>query len=146
MPEDNNLKEVEIFNAHQQDTRKRAEFLAKAVFLIGGGALTLSINLFLSTTAPKLSPAYVCILRNGWWALFISMMLFILVLSVMLMRDYAFGERWRKKVNGENVDVSGSPGWPDAVMWALGILGMASFFYGLGSLAWVSSALLGKGA
>lgn len=144
MSEDNGLKEVEIFNAHQEDTRKRAEFLAKAVFLIGGGALTLSINLFLSTNAPKLSSDYVCILRNGWWALFVSMMLFVLVLGVMLTRDYAFGERWRKKLNGQNIDVSGSPSWPDVIMWALGILAIIAFFFGLGSLAWVSSALLGK--
>lgn len=143
MSEDNSLKEVEIFNAHQGDARKRAEFLAKAVFLIGGGALTLSINLFLSANAPSLSPGYACTLKTGWWALFISMMLFILVLAVMLMRDYAFGERWRKKLNGENIDVSGSPGLPDIVMWTLGILGMLAFFYGLGSLAWISSALLG---
>lgn len=144
MSEDNALKEVEIFNSHQEDSRKRAEFLAKAVFLIAGSALTLSINLFLSVDAPKLSPDHVCILRNGWWALFASMMLYILVLSVMLIRDYAFGERWRKKLYGQNVDASGNPGWPDAIMWALGILAIAAFFFGLGSLAWISSALLGK--
>lgn len=134
MPEDNALKEMEIFNAHQEDTRKRTEFLAKAVFLIAGSALTLSINLFLSADAPKLSLDYVCILRNGWWALFASMVLYILVLSVMLIRDYAFGERWRQKLNGQNVDASGNPGWPDAIMWTLGILAMAAFFFGLGSL------------
>lgn len=144
MSEDNALKEVEIFNVHQEDARKRTEFLAKAVFLIAGSALTLSINLFLSADAPKLSLDYVCILRNGWWALFASMMLYILVLSVMLIRDYAFGERWRKKLNGQNVDASGNPGWPDAIMWVLGILAIAAFFFGLGSLAWISSALLGK--
>lgn len=135
---------MEIFNAHQEDTRKRTEFLAKAVFLIAGSALTLSINLFLSADAPKLSLDYVCILRNGWWALFASMMLYILVLSVMLIRDYAFGERWRKKLNGQNVDASGNPSWPDAIMWVLGILAIAAFFFGLGSFAWISSALLGK--
>lgn len=145
MSEDNALKEVEIFNAHQEDTRKRTEFLAKAVFLIAGSALTLSINLFLSEDAPKLFPDYVCILKNAWWALFASMMLYILVLSVMLIRDYAFGERWRKKLNGQNVDVSGNPSWPDAIMWALGILAIVALFFGLGSLAWVSSALLSKG-
>ena len=135
---------MEIFNAHQEDTRKRTEFLAKAVFLIAGSALTLSINLFLSADAPRLSLDYVFILRNGWWALFASMMLYILVLSVMLIRDYAFGERWRKKLNGQNVDASGNPSWADAIMWALGILAIAAFFFGLGSLAWISSALLGK--
>lgn len=145
MSEDDRFKGFEIFNAHQEDSRKRTEFLAKAVFLIGGGALTLSINLFLGSNAPKLSPDFVCILRNGWWALFVSMMLYILVLAVMLMRDYVFGERWRKKLHGESVDARGVPGWPDVVMWVLGILGMLVFFYGLGSLAWVSSALLGKG-
>jgi hypothetical protein len=140
---DEQLKSLELFNAHQEDTRKRTEFLAKSVFLISGAALTLSINLFLGKGAPALEPCQVSLLRLGWLALFFSILGYVLVVSLMLIRDYRFGERWRKSINGQQVDVSGTPGGFDTVMWLLGTLSILSLLVGFGALAWVSSSLIG---
>ena len=140
---DDQLKSLDLFNAHQEDTRKRTEFLAKSVFLISGAALTLSINLFLGKDAPTLESWQVSLLRFGWLALFFSILGYVLVMSVMLIRDYRFGERWRKSIYGKQVDVSGTPGGFDAVMWLLGTLSILSLLAGLGALAWVASSLIG---
>ncbi|MBI5752903.1 MAG: hypothetical protein HZA59_12305 [Hydrogenophilales bacterium] len=140
----NDPKELELFNLHQEEARKRTEFLAKSVFLISGTGLTLSINLFLGDGAPTVAAESVTLLRVAWWALFASIVGYVLVLSIMLIRDYQFGERWRSKIHGENVDTRNTPGWLDGSMWALGTLSMLCFLFGIGGLAWVSSALLGS--
>lgn len=136
------FKELELFNAHQEDSRKRAEFMAKSVFLIGGTALTLSINLFLGKDAPKIQPQHLQMLQIAWAVLFCSIVGYIAVLSTMLIRDYSFGERWRKNLSGADLDTSGAPGWCDALMWVFGVGSVLSLVAGLGLLAWVSSSLL----
>lgn len=136
------IKETEMFNAHQEDSRKRAEFMAKSVFLIGGTALTLSINLFLGKDAPKIQAQDLQILQLAWVSLFVSIVGYLAVLSGMLIRDYTFGERWRKQLHGEDVDTSGNPGLCDALMWVFGSVSVLSLVAGLGGLAWVSNSLL----
>lgn len=140
---DDQLKNLELFNVHQEDSRKRAEFLAKSVFLISGTALTLSINLFLGKDAPSLTSCLATFLRSAWLALFVSILGYVFVMSVMLIRDYRFGERWRKSINGHQTDVSGTPGCLDTLMWVLGVASIVSLVYGIGALAWVSSSLIG---
>jgi hypothetical protein len=135
-------KNLELFNAHQESTRKQFEFLCKSIFLIAGAALTLSINLFLSGNAPLLSCMQASVLKASWIALTTSMVGFITSFVIMIFRDYVFGERWRKVLKGESNDASGVPGMPDALMWALGILGLLSFFGGLIGLLWIASSLI----
>lgn len=137
------MNDLELFNAHQEDTRKRTEFLAKSVFLISGAALTLSINLFLGKEAPLLSSCLAGLLRFGWAALFLSIVGYVLAISIMMIRDYRFGERWRRSLHGSKEDVTGSPGALDALMWILGTLSILCLLTGLGVLAWVSVSLVG---
>ena len=134
--------ELELFNAHQEDARKRTDFLAKSIFLISGTALTLSINLFLGEGAPTVPSDLVNVLRLAWWALFASIVGYVLVLATMLIRDYQFGERWRSKLDREDIDARNKPGWLDCTMWALGTISILGFLFGIGALAWVSSVLL----
>lgn len=142
MSEDD-LKRLELFNAHQEDTRKRTEFLAKSTFLISGAALSLSISLFLGKDAPTLSSCQIWLLRSAWLALFFSIVGYVSVVSVMLIRDYRFGERWRKSLQDPSVDASGNPGALDTIMWGLGVLSVLALLYGIGALALVSSSLIG---
>lgn len=135
-------KNLELFNAHQESTRKQFEFLCKTIFLVAGAALTLSINLFLSDNAPILSCIQANVLKASWVALTTSMLGFITSFVIMIFRDYVFGENWRKVLKGETTDATGSPGMPDILMWALGILGLLSFFGGLIGLIWLASSLI----
>lgn len=140
-----NDQDYGLFNQHQEDSRKRTEFLAKSVFLLSGGALSFSITVFLGDKAPKLTPELVAVLKTGWWALFASMAAYLFVICTMLIRDYLFGERWRDSMNGADVkNLSGKPGWLEGIMWSFGIVGIITTMYGFYCLATVSTALLSK--
>lgn len=137
------MTDIELFNAHQEDVRKRADSIAKSVFLIAGTALTLSINMFLGKDAPKsITPDIAFAIRSAWVLLFISVACFVGVLSVMVVRDYRFGERWRSQLNGLKSDADDSPGRLDVLGWVLAVVGMVGLLGGLAVLAIVSSSLL----
>lgn len=141
---DDHLREIELFNAHQQGTQERTQFLAKSVFLISGAALTLSINLFLGEKAPVLSQDQICWLRTSWFALFASIVGYVLVFGLIIIRDYRFGEEWRQTLYGKKAsDPSNEPGWLDHLMWILGVASISAFVFGIGTLAWLSAAILG---
>ena len=46
---------LELFNAHQEDVRRRADSLAKSIFVLSGGTLTVSIGVFTGSSAPDLT-------------------------------------------------------------------------------------------
>lgn len=134
---------LQQFNAHQEDVRRRADSLVRAMFLLSGGALTVSIGIFTSQAAPALEPEFACVLRWSWWSLFSSILLLVSCLVAIIARDYAFGERWRSAL-----EVPGNPGprplvWPEVVIWGLALGGFAAFASGMLGLAWVATGLVG---
>ncbi|MCK8515851.1 hypothetical protein M0534_05870 [Methylonatrum kenyense] len=134
--------DLELFNALTEDTRKRADSLAKAVFVLSGGALTVSIGIFTSQTAPTLTSVLLDVLKWGWVALFLAIISLVLCLLTIIWRDYSFAERWRKKLDGEDLDTSGTPGIADTLIWGLGVLGIAAFVTGMFCLAYVSVGVI----
>lgn len=134
--------QLELFNAHQEDVRRRADSLCKAIFVLSGGTLTVSIGIFTRAAAPDLSQSLSYLLMASWWALFSAIIFLVLALTMIIARDYAFGERWRKKINGKTSDVSGSPTIVEVVIWALAILGLLGFIGGMLGQAYVASSLL----
>jgi hypothetical protein len=138
-------KAVELFNTHQFETKKQFEFLAKTVFLIGGGALTLSINLFLGQEAPHVPCELIILLKTSWSALFLSITCIVLSLTIMLIRDYVFGEKWRAAMNNKKADTSSMQNMHstyDNWIIGFGIVSLIFFLIGLGGLAWTTSSLL----
>ena len=142
-------KAVELFNAHQIETKKQLEFLAKSIFLIAGSALTLSISLFLSDNAPKLSCELAQILKNSWTVLFLCIVCIILALVIMLIRDYLFGEKWRVALddheNNRDADVDDIETMHvtyDKFIILFSVLSLVLFLLGLAELGWVASTLL----
>jgi hypothetical protein len=63
-------RNVELYASHQADTRKRVDTLAKAIFLLSGGSLTVTLGIFLRESAPVLSSDQTLLLRLALWALF----------------------------------------------------------------------------
>lgn len=137
-------KDIEIFNLHQTDTRKRLDTLAKMIVLISGGTLTLSLNIFLSDSRPIVSPQILPVLRYAWYSLFSSMLFFVLVLSIVVLASYDLGERWRKKLNDAAVDASGWHKGYRALLWLLGIAGILTFLYGMLSIMIVAVQVAAK--
>jgi hypothetical protein len=120
-------KEMDLFNRHQEDTRKRIDTISKSVLLISGGALTVSIGIFLRTDRPKLLPGLLCVLQFSWYTLFYCLIAFILVMGFMVLAAYVFGERWRRKLKGEKIDASGWPPSLSLAAWLFGITGIMLF-------------------
>lgn len=134
--------DLELFNAHQEDVRRRADSLARAIFILAGGTLTLSITIFTGENAPELNLDLMCALKMSWWSLFLSIVLLVLGLTTIIARDYVFGERWRKQLNGENVDATGNPTFVEVAIWALALLGLLAFLAGLLGQAYVAGNVL----
>ncbi|WFP51235.1 hypothetical protein PL263_04220 [Methylomonas sp. EFPC3] len=141
--QDGELEWWKMFNEHQKDGRQRADFLAKSIFLLSGGTLALSIQHFTDKTKGlRLTPDLVCMVRVSWVALVLSIVLALIVLVLILRRDYSLGERWRRKLQGEQVDASGSPTYLENLIWGLGITSLISFILGLVIQAFIACHLV----
>lgn len=132
---------LEEFNKHQQDVRIRTDSLVKAIFVLAGGALSISIGLFLNikTTMP---PDIIQMLKIAWFALGLCILSLVLMLTTVISRDYFFGERWRVQLNNQthqNIDASKS--W-DKVVWVLAMIGLFAFVFGFVFLVSAASELL----
>ena len=94
------MEELAQFNQHQQDARARLDGIAKSIFLIAGGTLTLSINAFTGKSAVELPDNLICLVKLSWGSLFASLLCFVLVTILVMTDMYFFGERWRKQLDG----------------------------------------------
>ncbi|MDF1817810.1 MAG: hypothetical protein P1U54_04180 [Immundisolibacteraceae bacterium] len=131
---------IEMFNTHQQDTRSRTDSLVKAIFLLSGGALTVSIGLFLQKSRVPLTDTTTTVIQVSWWFLFATILFGVLTLYTTIMRDYFFGERWRKNIQGDSaIDASNTPGLTERLILAFGNLGVLCFITGMGLLAYVAT-------
>ena len=135
--------ELELFSAHQEDVRRRLDSLVRAVFVLANGMLAISIGIFVNSPKFVLSPYLLCVLRLSWWALFVAIVALVLTLSVIILRDYLLGERWRKKVcYGSDVNMSGQPTLIEYFIIAFAVIGLLSFIAGVFGLAFVSTNML----
>lgn len=133
--------ELEQFNAHQEDVRRRVDSLARSIFILSGGALTLSIGLFTGGKIQLEDQALLECLSLSWWALFLSITLLTVDLVAIIIRDYDFGERWRRQLDG-------GPGvvhrkWLEWLIVSLAGLGIVAFLTGMLGLAWVATSYVG---
>lgn len=132
--------ENEQFNAHQADVRGRADSLVRAIFVLAGGSLTVSIGFFSGSSRELLSEDLIPILQASWWGLFASILSLASSLVAIIGRDYAFGERWRQQIDGKWRDAPNDPGWCEWLIWILAATGFACFILGMVGLAYVASA------
>ena len=137
--EDHILEELAQFNQHQQDARGRLDTLAKSVFLLAGGALTLSINAFTGTDVPFITTDLAYSLKISWGLLFYSMVAFLLVLFSVLLDMYVFGERWRRQLDG---GPEASHFKVELFQIALAASALLSFIVGFGLMAYVAIGMV----
>ena len=133
---------IEQFNQHQMDTRNRLNFLVQSVLLLGGGALTASIAVFTGSRDIPLLESNARILGGSWWSLVASMCLALVVVTIVLLRDYWFAEQWRKILNDPSCSFDDSPGKVDLAIISLGIISLISFLGGFIGLAYVATQVI----
>lgn len=133
-------KTIDRINSYQADTRQRVDTLIKAILVLSGGALTISIGIFLRPGAPDLEQELLPVLKVSWGLIFYTMASAALVLFIMICQGYSLGELWKRKL-AKGID--NIPGnrlllFSRYLSWFFGITGFISFLGGLGTLAYVS--------
>ena len=133
---------LEQFNTHQQDVRARTDSLARAVFVLSGGALSISIGIFVKVN--NLSECAVSVLKLSWWSLTFTIISLVIMLSIVICRDYFFGERWRAQRNGKIENAEKDNTIVDTFVWMFAILGLLGFLVGYISLAYVATSAISQ--
>jgi hypothetical protein len=66
----------------------------------------------------------------------------VVTLTIIIMRDYSFGEKWRKQLSGHKIDVSGKPTYIDEIIKFFAVIGVLAFISGLLGQAYVASSVI----
>jgi hypothetical protein len=133
---------LEQFNLHQQDVRSRTDSLAKAVFVLSGGALSISIGIFSNNNnMPEYAAA---ILKISWWSLTTTIISLVIMLFIVIGRDYLFGERWRKQLRGDLASANKSNTLIDIFIWLFAVVALIAFIVGFIGIAFTASAVVGN--
>jgi hypothetical protein len=115
--------------------RARADSVANGLFLVAGGALSVSIAVLLGADAPRLGTVDRCLLGCAWMALAYSIISFAWIKTFLIVQAYK--------------DQSGSPyrtAWhatTTCINWTLGITGLAAFTLGLILLVIIATRAVG---
>ncbi|MFT5545668.1 MAG: hypothetical protein ACI832_003438 [Rheinheimera aquimaris] len=133
---------LEQFNSHQQDIRSRVDSLAKAVFVLSGGALSISIGIF--STSRSIPECAQSILKLSWWSLTFTILSLVMMLFVGIARDYFFGEQWRNQLDGKIETANDRHPVTDLFIWLFATLGLITFMVGYIALAYVATSVLGN--
>lgn len=143
--EDVNQKIIDRFTAFQTETRHRVDTLIKSIFVLSGGALTISIGVFLRKDAPTLAPRITELLQYSWGLLFFSLAAAAVISFVMIVQGYYIGELWKKaQETGRNdIETNCTLKLTRALNWFFGVTGFISFLIGLSMLAIASTSAIG---
>jgi len=101
----------EINHDHWSEIRQRADSLSNAVFVISGGAITLSVNVFLNIKAKKenieFTPEMLFMTELAWYCLLGAIFLFALLKAHLILQSYKLlrnvdAEKYNKTVGKSN--------------------------------------------
>jgi hypothetical protein len=141
-------KALDSFNDHQKDNRSRATQLVNYAFLLAGGSFTASVTVFSSRSKEQLTPVLVQFLHDGWYNLFLSMVAFFTLVTVMIVRDYFIAEiNWRPRLHKKKPFLEGKPltyayvGF-ELLLFGSGIFGFGTLSYGLYKIMEAACALV----
>ncbi len=134
---------IDRINNHMADTRQRIDALLKSTLILSGGALTISIGIFLREKAPHLNAEIMSVLQYSWGLIFYALVASVTVMFFMICHGYYFGELWKNGLKtGEDIDhkISKNKVLSASMVlnWFIGITGIIAFVAGIGSLAYVS--------
>ena len=131
------MPSAENNNEDWREVRARVDSLANAIFLISGGALSLSISVLLSNKGAGFITAQVaCVASVAWYCLLAAMLIFLLLKGYMIFEAYllqfrpAFIDAHLRLLNG--------------IGWAIGLAGFILFVVGM--LLMVQAAVQAVGA
>lgn len=116
-----------------REIRSRVDSIANAVFLIAGGALSLSVSVLVGGKASGIVSAQVADLASTSWYCLLGAVIFFLLLKADLVLQ-AFLLQFKTEFVNHNL------GKLNAAAWVLGLIGFVLFIVGLGYM--VQTAVL----
>ncbi len=118
-----------------KEVRGRSDSIANAIFVIAGGALSISIAVLIGKDAPTISAAAKSLAITSWYLLLYAMLAFALVKCLLvvqayqILRDAPQKDTWHKETTAAN--------------WILGITGAVAFLIGMVCLVRAAATVLG---
>ena len=107
-----------------RETRARADSVASAVFLISGGALSLSITVILGNKASGLiTPEVASLAAWSWYCLLIAVVMFLLLKGHMILQAHLL--QFRPDFLNKHLALL------NCTAWAIGLLGFIPFVVGM---------------
>ncbi len=106
-----------------KEIRARVDFIANALFLVGGGALSVSIAVLLGKDARKLSEIASCLVAISWYSLLYSVVAFAFIKGILVIQAYTQYGNTSHKATWLRLTT-----W---VNWCLGVTDMLAFVVGM---------------
>ena len=117
-----------------KEIRARADSLATALFLVAGGALSVSIAVLLGKDHPSLSESTKCLVSVSWYLLVYAIAAFVFVKGLLIVQAYKF-----------NTQPPNAGAWQAVTTrlnWLLGASGLVTFVLGMFLLVRAATAAL----
>src|SRR5258708_4202689 len=91
-------KQLDGLYAYRSETRQRVDTLIKAMFVLSGGALTISIGIFLRPDHPILDGRHITMLHWSWGLFVASVICSSLLMFIMICQGYYEGGMWARMI------------------------------------------------
>ncbi len=106
-----------------KEIRARVDSIANALFLVAGGALSVSMAVLLRKDAPEISGPAKCLVSFSWYCLLYSVLAFLLIKGILVVQAY--------KLHGEAPNKEAWRLVTTYANWFLGISGIVVFVLGM---------------
>ncbi|GGX39974.1 hypothetical protein [Saccharospirillum salsuginis] len=125
----------EMNHEEWKELRSRVDSLANTIFVLSGGAITLSATALVQLKSSKagLPEEVVGEAVQSWVSLLAAIMLFSLLKVHLIGQAYARANSSRFYTNTNKTNLVG---------WGLGLFGVSAFFLGLSSIVYVASKVI----
>jgi hypothetical protein len=129
MEKEEKSRKQEVLNRTLRDLRTRVDTLAKSIYLIGGGAIVLSVNLYLAKKNQL--DKILCYLKTSWILFGLSILLFAVVTGCLIVQAYRNTEYYREKIASDQKIEEQPKRCFDYAALVFGVLGFLLFALGL---------------
>ena len=130
------MPSIENNNDDWKELRSRVDSIANAIFLVAGGALSLSITVILGNrTAHYITAQVLSLTKDAWYFLLAAIILFLLLKAYLVWQAYlllseaSFLNRHRVALN--------------LIGWCIGIIGFIAFALGMVAIVWSAIVAIG---
>lgn len=125
----------EIDNQEWEEVRSRIDSLASAVFVLSGGALSISIGLvFGHTELVSSEPTAGGVLLWAWWLLVYPIMAFVFLKANVIVQKYILLDHPERHETVRPIT--------NGISWLFGVSGVLSFCAGMVCLVVVAQSLV----